>query len=384
MALATGLGSVALSIIAPTSSPNHTLYFPAFLAFPTVGALIASRRPDSPIGWIFISVTSVLVGAVASQYAQAASITHSSWPGVIWMAWLGNWIGNPGFLITFTFTLLFFPNGLLSPRWRIIAWAIGIWIAVDTLSAAFNPWIPDQASGFFENPVGIQALGGATSFFQNAEAAIAPVALVLCATSVVFRFRRSTGVERIQLKWFTFAALLVMLVAVLSVLFPSLPPGLGDLIFAAGIISLPTTIGIAILRHRLFDIDFIIRRTLIYAALTALLGLLYLGSVIVLQQLLRGLTGQSSEIAIIISTLAIAVLFNPLRRRVQALIDRRFYRRKYDAQKVLAAFGAAVRDEVDLTQLTEVLVAVVGETIQPTSASVWLKTTEGGKRRMET
>jgi hypothetical protein len=179
--------------------------------------------------------------------------------------------------------------------------------------------------------------------------------------------------ERQQLKWFAYAAgLLVVFFVANDFLFPLV----GDLLFLVGIALLPISVGIAILRHRLFDIDVIIRRTLVYGVLTAALALVYFGSVVLLQQLFRVLTGQTSQLAIVVSTLAIAAVFNPLRRRVQEVIDRRFYRRKYDAARTLAAFSATVRDEVDLDRLTAELLRMVEETMQPEHVSLWLRKPE--------
>jgi hypothetical protein len=185
----------------------------------------------------------------------------------------------------------------------------------------------------------------------------------------VLRFRRANGIERQQIKWLAYAA--VFLAIALSASFVSSYEGVAYLVIAA-LLCVPLAVGIAILRYRLYDIDVLINRTLVYGALTAALALVYIGSVVLLREVLAPLTG-SSEPAIVASTLAIAALFNPLRRRIQNLIDKRFYRRKYDAAKVLAAFGTTVRDETELERLTAELLRVVDETMQPEFVGLWLR-----------
>jgi uncharacterized RDD family membrane protein YckC len=183
------------------------------------------------------------------------------------------------------------------------------------------------------------------------------------------RFRRSRGVERQQMKWFVYAAALLLVVPVGDLL----PDIVSNPVLSLPLMALPTAIGIGVLRYRLYGIDLVINRTLVYGPLTAMLVLVYLGGVVSLQYAFRALTGQESQLAVVASTLAIAALFNPLRRRVQAFVDRLFYRRKYDAVKTLEAFSAKLRDETDLDRLGVELVSVVRETVQPTRASLWLR-----------
>jgi hypothetical protein len=192
--------------------------------------------------------------------------------------------------------------------------------------------------------------------------------LALSAVSLVLRLRRATGVKRQQLKWFVYA------VALFALVFPPSVIVFGDgrlIVFLLPLV--PASAGIAILRYRLFDIDILINRTLVYGSLTALLAATYLGGVVGLQSVLRALTGQKSQLAVVASTLAIAALFSPLRRRVQAFVDRRFYRRKYDAAKTLEAFNARLREETDLQALSNDLVGVARSTMQPSHASLWLR-----------
>ncbi|HEY3232269.1 MAG TPA: hypothetical protein VGJ87_23760, partial [Roseiflexaceae bacterium] len=224
------------------------------------------------------------------------------------------------------------------------------------------------------NPVGIAGLAGASGFVQGLiEGPFGLTIVAACAISVLVRFRRAQGIERQQIKWFAYAAGVLIVVGTLGTFLPFLPGLLKDVLFTFAVGSLPVAVGIAILRYRLYDIDLIIRRTLVYGVLTAVLALVYLGSVVLLQVIFRALTGETSQAAIVASTLAIAALFTPLRRRIQTTIDRRFYRRKYDAAKTLAAFSAQLRDEVDLNALTGELLAVIAETIQPAHVSLWLR-----------
>jgi hypothetical protein len=206
----------------------------------------------------------------------------------------------------------------------------------------------------------------------NASVIVILVAIVPSALSLVFRYHRAAGVERQQLKWFAFAA--VLLVGEWSIQFFYEPPGAWDaLVEVMPFTVLYVAVGVAILRYRLYEIDRIINRTLVYGSLTVVLAAIYFGGVTLLQEVFRTLTGQESTFAVVASTLVLAALFNPLRRRIQGFIDRRFYRRKYDAAKTVAAFSARLRDETDLEQLSDDLLAVLRDTIQPAHASVWLR-----------
>ena len=239
-----------------------------------------------------------------------------------------------------------------------------------------------------ENPLGMGAIGGSFwNFLNGAGWALFMVSGVLSAASMVVRLRRAEGVERQQLKWFASAAALVAIAIVAAftayaftavVYMTDAPtPYLEavQLLLLASLIGLPIAVGVAVLRYRLYDIDFLINRSLVYGALTAVLVTLYLGGVTATQAIFRTLTGQEKQpqIAIVVSTLVIAALFNPLRHRIQAFIDRRFYRRKYDARKTLEAFSAKLRDETNLDALSDDLVEVVRETMQPAHVSLWLR-----------
>ena len=341
------------------------------LGFAFVGALVASRHPDNPIGWIFCG------GAVAfslSGVGEAYAVyTLFAEPGSLFgggktMAWISVWVwvlGGVPLLILFP---LLFPSGeLLSRRWRIVAVAAFAAIAFLVVGTMFAPG-PMEDLPEVENPYGLEGVtGDVFSAFQGVGWLVLILSLIASAASLVLRFRRSSGIERQQIKWV--AAASVVLVA--SFLLWEVWEGMAPL----GIFTMVVAAGIAILRYRLYDIDVVINRTLVYGALTATLAAAYLGSVLLLQLALRPLT-ESSNLAIAGSTLGVAALFRPARTRIQEVVDRRFYRRKYDAQRTLEAFSARLRDQVDLRALNSELSAVVSETLQPAHVSLWLRAPE--------
>jgi MFS family permease len=359
------------------------------IAYGVVGALILSRAARNRIGWLLmtIALAIALLGALQSYYAQttngAAELTALKIL-VIWLSGWGWWLLIGPLLLL----LLLFPTGrLLSPRWRWVVGMIvllcGFWIVFITASPE---WQDPTTGQTFPNPLGLNVIPADLTFDTiQVPWMIALVSAVgLCVLSVVVRYRRSGIIEREQLKWFLYAcAIFIATYAFAGFFFLGEdPPAWNGLIFNAILMFLPASIGIAILRYHLFDIDIIIRRTVTYSILTALLALIYFGGVVLAQQLTRSITA-SSDLAIAVSTLVIAALFFPLRRRVRNAIDKRFYRRKYDAARTLAAFSATVRDEVELEKLTAELLNVVQETMQPASVSLWLNT-ERGRQKDET
>ncbi len=374
----------------PQSTSAQVAFVILHLAFATVGAVVAARRPTNPIGWLFSAVAlSLAVLWFSTAYARYALLTNpGALPGGAAMAWLQSWTWYPVIGLLGTFVLLLFPDGRLpSPRWRFVAWLAASTIALLVIAQAFQAEIVLGQDGWnlprVDNPIGIESARVQRLLdllLTAASVALIP-AVLLSMASIVIRYRRAGAEERLQLKWFTYsAALLVILNLLAALLEPYLPNVVdGDLFFALLACLPPISAGIAILRYRLYDIDIIIRRTLIYSLLTAALLVVYLGSVVLLQQLFRALVGQSNQLSIVISTLAIAALFNPLRQRIQEFIDRRFYRRKYDAQQTLAAFGQTVRNEVELEQLTGELLRVIEETMQPAHVSLWLREVGRGK-----
>jgi hypothetical protein len=353
------------------------------VSFSVVGALIISHRPENSIGWIFLAVGFCYgLLSAADEYAIYALLTN---PGALpWGAeasWLGQWIWAPGLGLILVFLPLLFPDGHPpSYRWRWVAWLGGLSIGLAVVSSTIGLW-PERGPALVtgdENPS--QVVNVLVSFIALPMMLLAGLGAVI---SLLVRFRRARGDEQQQIKWFAFAAALtfvwILVIEVFAELL-SIEGGVPEAILtftwaSAGLVipSIPIATGIAILRYRLYDIDRIINRTLVYGALTATLVALYFGGVVVLQRVFVLLTGQQSTLAVVASTLLIAALFTPLRRRIQGFIDRRFYRRKYDARKTLEAFSATLRDETDLDALNNNLVGVVRETMQPAHVSLWLR-----------
>jgi len=343
------------------------------------GALIASRRPENPIGWILYGMGLWMAfGGFGQAYAVHALIAApGSLPFGEVMAWVDSSSSGPAFLGLWVFVFLLFPNGrLLSARWRIVLW-LGIVALAGLALAAFQPG-PLNDFGTINNPFGIQSLAAVLDTVVTLSFWLCISALAASVVSLVLRFRRAHGDERQQLKWFASAALFMALIFMTAPIIwftPALANTLlWPILFVLAELPLPIAIVIAILRYHLYDIDFLIRRTLTYSIVTALLLMVYFASVILLQQAVATVTGsQQNELVTVLSTLAIAALFVPLRNRIQNAIDRRFNRQRYDAQKVLNQFATTVRDETDLEKLTGSLIDVVNETMQPRSVSLWLK-----------
>ena len=371
-ALVLGLanGQVAPLYEAPSAIINPT--------FATLGALIVSRRPGNVIGWIFLA-SGVLGGVLmfSGQYATVALAPEGpALPGAALAAWFATLAQN-SFSVSILFLVLLFPDGRLpSRRWRPLARAMGTFIAASLATVALSPG-PLAEFPSAGNPFGVEVatLPGSVSAAGQLGVLACVVAALL---SMVVRFYRSRGEERLQLKWFTYAATVgVTTPLLLGVLAPAAFEVLGRLVWTLGFLGIPVSAAVAILKYRLYDIDRIINRTLVYAALTAVLALAYVGSVFSLQYLFRALTGETSSLVIVASTLATAALFSPLRRRTQDAVDRRFYRKKYDARRTLQAFSTVLRDETDLDRLAPELLVVVRETMQPEHVSLWLRAPEG-------
>jgi hypothetical protein len=343
-----------------------------------VGGVVASRRPSNPVGWLFLVGTLFsALRALSGEYAIYGLVTS---PGAVPLpestAGLSNSLQLVGPVLSFILIPLYFPSGRpVSPRWGLVGWiALGL-LPVMTVLQAFSPGEAVSGSGI-PNPWGVGALRPVAEVLSTAGFVLFMGLIFAAAASLVVRFRRSAGEERQQLKWFTYAAAFIPVWFVFNSPIERTLPTLFDVMDALVVAGVPVAAGIAILRYRLYDIDRIINRTLVYGALTVVLVALYLGGVVVLQYALRWLTGGETQLAVVASTLAIAALFGPLRRRVQGLIDRRFYRQKYDAAKTLEAFSARLREETDLESLSGDLVGVVRETMQPEHASLWLRPLE--------
>jgi hypothetical protein len=363
------------------------------LAFPTIGVLVVTGRPRNPIGWILVAAG--LSGAVvffSSEYALYAVFTEpGTLPGGEIMAWVSGWAGTIAFGVLFSFLFLLFPDGQLpSARWRPVAWLAGATLTSVLMAAALGPELIDEAGAAvpkgaprtLRNPFGVEGTG---SFFHRVETTAILVFVVCCAlpavVSLFLRYRRATGEQRQQIKWLAYVAVMLALgIFVVPDLLRAVwgrTSAISTVTAALDIAPVPgiaIAVGLAILRHRLYDIDVVINRTLVYGTLTATLAAAYLGSVLVLRLLLSPLTGES-DLAVAGSTLAVAALFGPARRRIQSLVDRRFYRARYDAARTLEAFSARLRDEIDLETLGVDLRRVVTDTVQPAHVRLWLRST---------
>ena len=354
------------------------------LVFAVTGALIASRLPRNPIGWIFCVAAVLFEFSVFSDaYVAYGSQTNGILPGRVWVGWISQWLTNALVPALIILCFLVFPTGRLpSAHWRPLVWVVAVVATVHAASVALAPgMIVDYP---IENPVGIESAGALRTVAEASILVLVVPLMLLSVVSLFLRLRLSSGVERQQLKWFAYAAAvlatdLVVVNVVFALFGGTIESEVSDLvfflIFIATLSGLPIAIGIAILKYRLYEIDLIINRTLVYGALTATLGLVYFGGVATTQAILQALTGREElpQIAIVASTLVIAALFNPLRRRVQNFIDRSFYRRKYDAARTLEAFSTKLRDETDLDSLNSELLSVIRDTMQPEHVSLWLR-----------
>jgi uncharacterized membrane protein YhdT len=384
---ALSLALTALSLllfILNLSYPNTHLYEPwldntlTAVFYPTVGAIVASRRPENPVGWLLCLYGLVIsISYFCAEYAIYALLAEpNSLPAAEVLVWIASWmlsiiVGLPAFLY------LLFPTGRLpSRRWRWVAWLTAALVLAGVITSAFSSGALMGVLGPIRNPLGIEGL---TSVYKALLYFTSTVALSAVVLSVFMRLRRAAGVERQQIKWFAYAAAASVMATSLAYLVPGVIDTplwferMGFALNIAFIPAIPIAIGIAILRYRLYDIDRIINRTLVYGALSATLVALYFGGIVMLQRVFVLLTGQQSTLAVVASTLLIAALFTPLRRLIQGFIDRRFYRSKYDARKALEALSAQLRNETDLEALSEDLVGVVRETMQPAHVSLWLR-----------
>jgi hypothetical protein len=367
-----------------------------FLAFPLVGALIASKRPENAVGWLCLAVGLLweLIG-VFDYYGYYGAATPGSVPFPVVMAGISDWMWVPAMGLLGTYVLLLFPDGRLpSRRWRPLAWLSGAVILLLSVDVMLAPGRLVNLAGV-RKPFGIE---GAEWLAAGAYPLLVllPLCMLASALSLVLRYRRSGGEERQQIKWIAFAASVVVVLyaiaMIASFVFPEESWTTAGSVWWLNLLTyavlssftlVPIAVGIAVLKYRLYDIDVLINRALVYGSLTVLLAATYLGGVVGLQYVFRVLTGQESTLAVVASTLAIAAFFNPLRRRIQAFVDRRFYRRKYDASKTLETFSAKLRDETNLESLNADLVGVVAETMQPAFISVWLRSPANADRPRE-
>jgi hypothetical protein len=380
-----GLATAPIFGVEDQSASNVValLGYSAFLvAAATVGALVASRRPENPIGWILaLAGLGYALAGGAIAYSSYAFQGDHSLPAATAVTWTGNWLWSVALGLAATYPLLLFPDGkLLSRRWRPVAWlippaivvaAVGVMLSPDRLDVGHHHTVANPTA--LEGGAQVAEALGTVGFVGIFGAFLASFA------SVVVRFRRANGVERLQLKWLIYAAALILFAGVVVASLISALVANGDDAnnLTNGVVSLalasyPAALGMGILRHRLYDIDVVINRTLVYGLLTATLAGVYIGSVLLLQLALNSVTSDSS-LAVAVSTLGVAALFRPVRGRIQRVVDRRFYRRKYDATRTLEEFSSRLREQVDLEALGGELRAVVTETMQPAHVSLWLR-----------
>ncbi|MDQ3610145.1 MAG: hypothetical protein M4D85_00820 [Actinomycetota bacterium] len=339
------------------------------------GAVVASRVPGNAVGWIILG-QGVGVGVLlaAGAYAEASILTsHGPLPQEGLAAWVGDIIALPVFFGLTGFLLLLFPTGRpLTPGWRVWAWVFGGTVMVATVSYGLSPGEVGPEPGV-PNPLAVgEGAGNLVRVLADVTDWLALPAMILSALALGLRLRRSRGRERQQLKWFTCVASAAGLGLGLTVLTRGIVADVSFLVGLLGVAALPVTAGVAILRHRLYDIDIVIKRTLVYGPLTATLLGTYLVLVLLLRLVLNPLIGES-KLAVAGSTLAVAALFRPVRARIQTAVDHRFFRSRYDAARTLEGFTGRLRDELDLESLGTDLRGVVQETMQPAHVSLWLR-----------
>ncbi|WP_328993436.1 hypothetical protein OG394_03845 [Kribbella sp. NBC_01245] len=349
----------------------------AILGFPTVGAMIAARQPDNAIGWLFLAtgLGNTVAQALLEYGAYALLRAPGTVPGGAWAGLVADAVIWPAVAATTVLVFVSFPTGRVpSRRWRWLVWAVVVDVVAYVVGTLLSPgplyYFPTVSNPV---PVSIPVLPA----IGDLAAPALGVALLFGIVALAGRFRRSRGVERLQISWlFYLAAMLMLSIPVTTALqstnltVGSIP--VSELAFAAVLLAIPVAVGVAILRYRLYDIDVVINRTLVYGALTVTLGAAYVGSVLLLQLVLSPVT-QGSGLAVAVSTLLVAALFRPVRSRIQAMVDRRFFRRRYDAARTLEAFGTRLRDQLDIDALGNDLLAVVRDTMQPANVSLWLR-----------
>jgi hypothetical protein len=352
--------------------------------YATVGAVIAARRRNR-IGWLFVAfgLASALLAFAESYFVRGGMVTPGSLPAARIVGWIASVLWPSGFLFLCLLSLLFPDGRLPSPRWRPVASAIAISWTGFILNIAFTPGRMTLQGLATTNPMGIAALGHQTwQAVAQGAAVIAVVTLGAAALAPLLRFRRADLVQRQQLKWFAFVigicAASALVASALTGVLPVVATVLWGIAIAGVVVGLPAAVGLAILRYRLYDIDRLINRAVVYATLTAVLGLGYATAVLALGQLFGGVGERTPSWAVAGATLAVAALFQPARRRIQAVVDRRFNRRRYDAAKTIEAFSTRLRDQLDLDTLSTELLAIVDQTTEPTLVSLWLRPSASG------
>jgi hypothetical protein len=388
------VGSIALSRAASSTAPDLPFggetndasvvaNLVTLLTFSVVGAIIASRHPRNTIGWLFCSVgVTIGLNSFAGDYAEYWLAGGTSMKSLAeTAAWFSSWAWILLTYVPTSFVLLLFPDGRLpSPRWRPVAWGAALGIAGSVAGYALEAG-PLEDFPQIANPYGID--GPIVGMVGVAGSIVAAGSLVASAISLIVRMRSAGSEQRQQIKWLAYGGTVVVGTICVSGLINLWNVPVSIVVGNVALLGLPVFTGIAIVKHHLYDIDLLINRTLVYGSLTTMLVVIYVGGIVLSQRVFVGLTGQEElpQLAIVASTLMIAALFAPLRRRIQATIDRRFYRRKYDSAKMLSVFSARLRDETDLGTLSDDLVGVVKETMQPEHVTLWLRPDTESKGR---
>jgi hypothetical protein len=349
----------------------------------TAGTILVTRLPSNLVGWLLLiaGLAIAVTTAVSNLAGYGLNVHPGSVPGAVWFAIISDFSWLPVIACALVYLPLLYPTGrLLSPRWRIVTVAATGGFLVATIESAVAPFTPGTYPPDVRNPLLLSGpLGDLLAGLGNASHVVVIATVFLALASLVVRYRRAAGVERQQLKWFAVVIAIGGPATVIALLTSNITTGIGadisSLSFITAVIGLallPVAVGIAVLRYRLYEIDRLISRTISYGVLTAIVGGLFVGFILVFQAVLAPVTG-SNELAVAGSTLLAAALFQPIRRRVQRIVDRRFNRSRYDAERTVAAFAERLRDEVDLEQLRAEILATVSAAVEPSSASLWLR-----------
>jgi hypothetical protein len=375
------LAALVLDVLDRSAQPFWSNALPVVipLIYTLIGALIATRQPRNAIGWLFVVVGTsfALTAGMAQSYAIYTLLVN---PGVLPGGYPALWLASPAFdslfFLWLFLLLLLFPTGRpLTPRWRFAIWLIAIG-ALLGLAQAFQPYNLDPPLDSFQNPYIAHDVAWLLDWSGMLSTPILLAGILATIASVVLRYRRSRGVERQQLKWFYVAVLtLVLLVILAIVIYATTGADISNGLFPVGVVLFPAATAVAMLRYRLYEIDVLIRKTLVYACLLVGLAAMYLAGVAVLGALFRTVTGQSGTLAVTGSTLLVAAGFQPLRSRIQRAVDRRFYRARYDAARTLDAFSGRLRRQIDLDAIADDLAETAARTMQPRTVTVWLRST---------
>jgi hypothetical protein len=379
LALYFALIPLTLLVHGPESNGGEPFFLLLASGYPLAGAVIASKQPGNPIGWLLLALGLTIGTMLFSQaYVETGATALAGF-----FAWYSTWVLSVWLGLGVIVVPLLFPDGrLLSPRWVWVLRLTAVGFVLSVVGTAFKPGgLDTNQKPNIQNPYALPGLKDVLSVLNVIGEVLFIVAILAAVVSVVLRFKRSRGEARLQLKWFALVGSVMIvgfLLAAIAAAFGDNSPiaWIGDIGWPVGLLSLvigiPIATGVAVLRYRLYEIDVVINRTLVYGFLTVTLAAVYIGSVLLLQLVLDSFTSGSS-LAVAVSTLGVAALFRPARARIQGVVDRRFYRHKYDAARTLESFSARLREQVDLEALGGELRNVVSETMQPTHVSLWLK-----------